>query len=85
VLIRYLNPDDLALYEPDLFEQFKTPEIHRLFIERSQKAIERIGGEVTIAYMDSAYYETWLGVNDFDDSPDLRLTWARQQISGLSN
>ncbi|MBT3991902.1 MAG: hypothetical protein HON14_00345 [Rhodospirillaceae bacterium] len=85
ILIRFLNPADLALYEPTYFEQFKTPTVHSFFIERAQQAIERIGGEVTIAYMESAYYETWLGVNDFDDSPNLRIAWARQQLRGLSN
>jgi hypothetical protein len=85
VLIRFLTDDDFALYEPELFEQFKLSVIHRAFIARTQRAIERIGGEVTIAFMDSTYYETWLSVNDFDDSRDLRITWARQQIRGLSN
>jgi hypothetical protein len=85
VLIRFLTDDDFALYEPELFEQFKSSNIHRAFIARAQRAIERIGGEVTIAFMDSTYYETWLGVNDFDDNRDLRITWARQQIRGLSN
>jgi hypothetical protein len=85
VLIRFLTDDDFALYEPELFEQFKSSAIHRAFIARTQRAIERIGGEVTIAFMDSTFYETWLGVNDFDDSRDLRITWARQQIRGLSN
>jgi len=85
ILIRFISEDDFALYEPDLFEQFKRSSVHSAFIARTKRALERIGGEVTIAFMESSFYETWLGVNDFDDSRDLRITWARQQIRGLSN
>ncbi len=83
VLIRFLSDNDVALYEPDLFEAFGGAPVHETFIERLQRAIERLGGKVTIAYMDSEFYEAWLGVNDFDDSRDLRVTWARQQMRGL--
>ncbi|MBT3916414.1 MAG: hypothetical protein HN731_14315 [Rhodospirillaceae bacterium] len=85
ILIRFLADDDFALYEPELFEQFKLASVHAVFIERAKHAIERLGGEVTIAYMESGHYETWLGVNDFDDNRELRIAWARQQIRGLSN
>ena len=80
ILIRFLADDDFALYEPELFEQFKLASVHAVFIERAKHAIERLGGEVTIAYI-----ESWLGVNDFDDNRELRIAWARQQIRGLSN
>ena len=85
ILIRFLTETDFALYEPYLFEQFKMAAVHGAFIARSKRAIERIGGEVTIAFMESNFYETWLGVNDFDDTRDLRIAWARQQLRGLSN
>lgn len=85
LLIRFLSEDDFALYEPALFEQFHRASVHAAFLVRTQRAIERLGGEVTFVFMEQTFYETWLGVNDFDDSPDLRLTWARQQIRGLSN
>jgi hypothetical protein len=85
ILIRFISEDDFALYEPDLFEQFKLSAVHSAFIARTKRALERIGGKITIAYMESSFYETWLGINDFDDSRDLRITWARQQIRGLSN
>jgi len=84
VLIRFLTEDDFALYEPDLFEDFGTAVVHGALISRVRKAVERLGGEAEIAYMDSAFYEAWLGVNDFDDSRDLRIAWARQQMRGLS-
>ncbi len=84
VLIRFLTNDDFALYEPDLFDELETADVHAAFIDRTKKAIERLGGQPEIAFMDSAFYEAWLGVNDFDDSRDLRITWARQQMRGLS-
>ena len=84
VLIRFLNDDQFALYEPDLFESFGSASVHGAFINRTKLAIERIGGDVTVAFMDSEFYEAWLGVNDFDDSLELRISWARQQIKGLA-
>ena len=84
VLIRFLNNDDFALYEPDLFEELGTATVHNAFISRVKRAIERLGGQAEIAFMDSPFYEAWLGVNDFDDSRDLRIAWARQQMRGLS-
>ena len=83
ILIRFISNNDFALYEPELFNLFKSWVIHKAFIIRTKAAIERIGGVVKIAYMDSHYYETWLGVNDFDDSVNLRETWAVQQIEGI--
>ena len=84
VLIRFLNDDEFALYEPELFEGLGSASVHGVFINRSKLAIERIGGDVTVAFMDSEFYEAWLGVNDFDDSLELRVSWARQQIRGLA-
>ena len=84
ILIRFLNDDDFALYEPDLFEDLGTATAQRAFISRVKRAIERLGGQAEIAFMDSSFYEAWLGVNDFDDSRDLRIAWARQQMRGLS-
>ena len=84
VLIRFLNNEDFALYEPDLFEELGTAAVHNAFISRVERAIERLGGQAEIAFMDSPFYEAWLGVNDFDDSRDLRIAWARQQMRGLS-
>ena len=83
VLIRFLSDEDFALYEPDQFEAFGSAAIHDDFIQQLQTSIERLNGEVMIAYMNSDFYETWLGVNDFDDTRDLRITWARQQLRGL--
>ncbi|MDG2034959.1 MAG: hypothetical protein P8J29_13560 [Rhodospirillales bacterium] len=84
ILVRFLNDDDFALYEPELFENLGTATVHNAFISRVKRAIERLGGQAEIAFMDSAFYEAWLGVNDFDDSRDLRIAWARQQMRGLS-
>ena len=84
ILIRFLNDDDFALYEPDLFEDLGTVIVHNAFISRVKRAIYRLGGQAEIAFMDSSFYEAWLGVNDFDDSRDLRIAWARQQLRGLS-
>ena len=84
VLIRFLNNDDFALYEPDLFEELGSANVHNAFVSRVKRAIERLGGQAEIAFMDSPFYEAWLGVNDFDDSRDLRIAWARQQMRGLS-
>ena len=83
ILIRFLNNEAFALYEPKLFEELGSSSIHGNFIARTKKAIERIGGEVTVAFMDTEFYEAWLGVNDFDDSRELRVAWARQQARGL--
>ena len=84
ILIRFLNNEAFALYEPNLFEDLGSSSIHGNFIARTKKAIERIGGEVTVAFMDTEFYEAWLGINDFDDSRELRVAWARQQARGLS-
>ena len=83
ILIRFLNNEAFALFEPKLFEELGSSSIHENFIARTKKAIERIGGEVTVAFMDTEFYEAWLGVNDFDDSRELRVAWARQQARGL--
>ena len=84
ILVLFLNDDDFALYEPELFENLGKATFHNAFISRVKRAIERLGGQAEIAFMDSAFYEAWLGVNDFDDSRDLRIAWARQQMRGLS-
>ena len=84
ILIRFLNNEAFALYEPKLFEELGSSSIHGNFIARTIIAIERIGGEVTVAFMDTEFYEAWLGVNDFDDCRELRVAWARQQARGLS-
>ena len=84
LLIRFLDNETFALYEPKLFENLGSSSIHGNFIARTKIAIERIGGEVTVAFMDTEFYEAWLGVNDFDDSRELRGAWARQQTRGLS-
>ena len=84
ILIRFLNNEAFALYEPILFEELGSSSIHGTFIARTKKAIERIGGDVTVAFMDTEFYEAWLGINDFDDSRELRVAWARQQARGLS-
>ena len=83
ILIRFLNNQIFALYEPILFEELGSANIHGNFIARTKKAIERIGGKITVAFMDTEFYEAWLGVNDFDDSRELRVVWARQQARGL--
>jgi|TARA_B110000881_G_C18347100_1_gene399535 hypothetical protein len=82
ILIRFISENDFALYEPEIFNDLKHCSLQKVLITRSKRAIERIGGEVAIAFMDGQYYETWLGVNDFDDNPDLRIAWASQQIKG---
>ena len=82
ILIRFISENDFALYEPEIFNALKHCSIQKSLITRAKRAIERIGGEVAIAFMDGQHYETWLGVNDFDDNPDLRITWASQQIKG---
>jgi len=84
ILIRFLNNETFSLYEPKLFEELGSSRIHENFIARTKKAIERIQGEVTVAFMDTEFYEAWLGINDFDDSRELRVAWARQQARGLS-
>jgi hypothetical protein len=83
ILIRFISEHDFALYEPELFNDLKHCLLQKVLVTRSKRAIERIGGEVAIAFMDGQFYETWLGVNDFDDNRDLRITWASQQIKGV--
>ena len=84
ILIRFLNNETFALYELNLFEELGSSIIHGNFIARTKIAIERLGGEVSVAFMDTEFYEAWLGINDFDDSRELRVAWARQQARGLS-
>ena len=82
ILIRFLNDDDFSLYEPEIFDILKSYLVHKALIFRTKKAIERIRKDVEVVYMASSFYETWLGVNDFDDRRDLRITWAEQQLKG---
>ena len=84
ILVRFLADDEFALYEPEFFDELGSASVHGAFVRRTKRAIERIGGEVTVAYMDSEFYQTWLSVNDFDDSREIRVTWVRQQIRGLA-
>ena len=83
ILIRFISENDFALYEPELFNDLKHCLLQKVLIMRGKRAIERIGGKVAIAFMDGQHYETWLGVNDFDDNPDLRIAWASQQIKDV--
>lgn len=82
ILIRFLNDDDFSLYEPEIFDILKSCLVHKALIIRTKKAIERTKKNVKIVYMESSFYETWLGINDFDDRRDLRVTWAEQQLKG---
>ena len=80
ILIRYYSSEDFSLYEPELFEILKSCYVHKIYVDRTKRAIERIGGIVKIVFMDSDFYESWLSVNDFDDSQELRILWAKQQV-----
>ena len=82
ILIKFLNDDDFSLYEPEIFDILRSYLVHNNLIIRTKKAIERIKKDVEVVYMASSFYETWLGVNDFDDRRDLRITWAEQQLKG---
>ena len=82
ILIRFLNDEDFSLYEPEIFDILRSYLVHNTLITRTKKAIERIKKDVDVVYMASSFYETWLGVNDFDDRRDLRITWAQQQLRG---
>ena len=53
ILIRYVSDHDFALYEADLFNIFKCCIIHKALIKRTIRAIERVGGEVVVVFMDS--------------------------------
>ena len=82
ILIRFLNDDDFSLYEPEIFDILKSHLVHKALIFRTKKAIERTKKNVKVVYMESSFYETWLGINDFDDRRDLRVIWAEQQLKG---
>ncbi|MBT5430694.1 MAG: hypothetical protein HOK89_12300 [Rhodospirillaceae bacterium] len=82
ILIRFLNDEDFSLYEPEIFDILRSYLVHNTLITRTKKAIERTKKDVDVVYMASSFYETWLGVNDFDDRRDLRITWAQQQLRG---
>jgi len=70
ILIRFLNNETFTLYEPNLFEELGSSIIHGNFIARAKKAIERIGGEVTVAFMDT----------DF-----MRLGWGSTTLTTAEN
>ena len=82
ILIRFLNDDDFSLYEPEIFDILKSCLVHKALIIRAKKAIERTKKNVNVVYMETSLYETWLGINDFDDRRDLRVIWAEQQLKG---
>ena len=51
ILVRFLNEDDFALYEPDLFEDLGSANVHNAFIRRVKRAIKRLGGQAEIAFL----------------------------------
>ena len=84
VLLRYLNNDDFFLYDPEIAEMLKIVELHKNLINRVNKGLANIGKTVKLVFMDSNYYEQWLSVNDFEDSPDIRIFWGSEQIKNIS-
>lgn len=85
VMFKFLTDEEFALYEPYLYDILKSNHIHGVLVQKTKQAIERIGGRVYITYMDSEFYEQWLGVNDFDDSREIRMAWGLQQIRATKN
>ena len=84
VLLRYLNNDDFFLYDPETAETLKIVELHKNLINRVRNGLANIGKTVKLVFMDSNYYEQWLSVNDFEDSPDIRVFWGSEQIKNIS-
>ena len=84
ILLRYLNNDDFFLYDPEIAEMLKIVELHKNLINRVNKGLANIGKTVKLVFMDSNYYEQWLSVNDFEDSPDIRIFWGSEQIKNIS-
>ncbi len=84
ILLRYLNNDDFFLYDPEIAETLKIVELHKNLINRVRNGLANIGKTVKLVFMDSNYYEQWLSVNDFEDSPDIRVFWGSEQIKNIS-
>ena len=84
ILLRYLNDDDFFLYDPEIAETLKIVELHKNLINRVKNGLANIGITVKLVFMDSNYYEQWLSVNDFEDSPDIRIFWGSEQIKNIS-
>ncbi len=84
ILLRYLNDDDFFLYDPEIAEVLKIVELHKNLINRVRNGLANIGKTVKLVFMDSNYYEQWLSVNDFEDSPDIRIFWGSEQIKNIS-
>ena len=84
ILLRYLNNDDFFLYDPEIAETLKIVELHKNLINRVRNGLANIGKTVKLVFMDSNYYEQWLSVNDFEDSPDIRIFWGSEQIKNIS-
>ena len=84
ILLRYLNDDDFFLYDPEIAETLKIVELHKNLINRVRNGLANIGKTVKLVFMDSNYYEQWLSVNDFEDSPDIRVFWGSEQIKNIS-
>ena len=84
ILLRYLNNDDFFLYDSEIAEVLKIVELHKNLINRVKNGLANIGKTVKLVFMDSNYYEQWLSVNDFEDSPDIRIFWGSEQIKNIS-
>ena len=76
--------DDFFLYDPEIAETLKIVELHKNLINRVRNGLANIGKTVKLVFMDSNYYEQWLSVNDFEDSPDIRVFWGSEQIKNIS-
>lgn len=47
---------------------------------RVKRAVERLGGEVEITFMDPDAYEAWLAETGRQDTTEVRAAWAALQV-----
>ena len=82
VLVIILN--ELQKYLGNWKNSDCTAWFHKNLINRVRNGLANIGKTVKLVFMDSNYYEQWLSVNDFEDSPDIRIFWGSEQIKNIS-
>lgn len=80
-LLRYHTDEELRRYQPDTLAMLGSARVHAAMIGRAKRAIEQRGGRVTITFMDSNAYESWLADSGSEDAPEARAAWAALQMS----
>ena len=77
ILIRYRTDEDLWRFRPDM-RGFPTT-YHVAILSRIRCDLWKLGIKSVVEYLEPDAYLTWLG--DREDTEELRLVWASEQVT----